>query len=336
MRIEKRGKNSWRVRQTENGVTYRVTVDYKPTSVQASALIAAERERVRAGIEDGTFSAAAQKHIDRMDGMRSPSTVREYTRMKKYLETNYGWFTALPVRDIAQGDVDKVIKGYASGGRSAKSIRNLHGFLSVVLNESARLTLHSVLPDRQKVEPYIPTDEEVKAVCTALRGSKYELPTMLAAFGLRRSEILPLTAADVDDQNRIHVNKATVRDKTGSWITKDFGKTPASRRTVEIPQYVADLLRAQGKAYEGYPDRLTKHLRLVQRQLGIREFGIHRLRHYYASTAISQNVPLVYIQRAGGWSTPTVLQNIYSHAMRDKRHEMDMITVNHLTGIVTG
>lgn len=45
------------------------------------------------------------------------------------------------------------------------------------------------LPQKEKLSPYIPTKEEVHAIFEEIKCSKYEIPIMLAAMGLRRSEM---------------------------------------------------------------------------------------------------------------------------------------------------
>jgi integrase len=47
--------------------------------------------------------------------------------------------------------------------------------------------------------------------------------------------------------------------------------------------------------------------------VGLDEFTLHDLRHYYASGLIAAGCDVVTVQHALGHSSPTITLNIYSH-----------------------
>ena len=101
---------------------------------------------------------------------------------------------------------------------SPKSVSNHHGFISAVLNVfSPNLKLNTTLPQKSKNEPYIPSDDDVKRILEYASGSKYEIPIVLACYGLRRSEICALTPEDLDG-DVVTINKALVQDENKEWI----------------------------------------------------------------------------------------------------------------------
>ena len=60
-----------------------------------------------------------------------------------------------------------------------------------------------------------------------------------------------------------------------------------------------------------------------QQTLGIEpHYTFHSLRHFFASYLHAQNIPDAYVLRAGGWSTPHVMQKVYRHALDDIHLEM--------------
>jgi integrase len=344
--IEKLKSGRFRIRKMLKGRYYSLIVDKKPSARQAERMIEdyIASHVPDSAVEDITFAKAASRYIESVEGVLSQSTIKEYVRLSNYIESHYGAFSRLSVRIITKVDVQAVISDYASGKdeaarqritkRSAKTVTNLHGFIAAVLSVYRPDENFSVrLPARQKKEPYIPSDGEVKAVVEALRGSEYEVPVMLCAMGLRRSEVCALTAEDLEGTT-LHIHKALVQDKDRKWVIKDHGKTPASTRDIEIPQYVADLIRERGYVYRGYPGRISQALGEVQAKLGIPHFSAHKLRHYYASAAIALSVPIPYVERAGGWSKGSpILRSIYIHAQEDKQKEIDRITVDHMGDI---
>lgn len=346
MPIRQLKSGNWNIRKMVNGKSYSVTVEHKPTEKEADRLIMkkiAEDDCKKTG-PSSSFSDSAAAYIASVEGSLSPSTIKEYARLLNTLERLYGRFCSLRTADITSQEVQRLVSDYARGKdakahqkishRSAKTVSNMYGFIRSVLKFSdPSVVLHVAVPDRQLSEPYIPTDEEVMAVCDALRGSKYEAAVILAALGLRRSEICALELSDVSDTS-VRIHQAKVQDKDGKWVIKDHGKTVSSTREIEIPEYLSALIRSQGYVYNGFPGHITARLHAIQDKLGIPRFSVHRLRHFYASSAMSLGVPLSYIQRAGGWARgSTTLQRIYVHSQKDKQKEMDRITMNQIASL---
>jgi integrase len=84
----------------------------------------------------------------------------------------------------------------------------------------------------------------VAAARTDPRGTLYITALMV---GLRRGELLALTWKDVDVQNRtLHVRQSIRRVKGGLEVSET--KTSRSRRTVRMPEIVAEVLLAHQEA----------------------------------------------------------------------------------------
>ena len=68
---------------------------------------------------------------------------------------------------------------------------------------------------------YIPSDEDVKQLIGAAKGTEMELPILLAAFGpMRRGEIAALTIDNIHG-NTVHVCVNMVRTENhNEWIVK--------------------------------------------------------------------------------------------------------------------
>ena len=345
MAIRQLKSGNWNIRKMVDGRSYSITIDHKPTDREAERLIM--RQIAEAGDRRPTgtssFDTDAGAYISSVEGSLSESTIREYVRLHAYLQKHFARFCGLRIGDIGSQDVQKIVSEYSRGKddnarrnithRSAKSVSNMYGFIrSVMRSVLPDLALHVTLPDLQKVEPYIPTDDEVRAVCEALRGSRYEAAIILASLGCRRSEICALELSDVSDTS-VRIHQAKVQDKEGRWVIKDHGKTATSTREIEIPEYLSELIRSQGFVYRGAPGQITVRLHSVQDRLGIPRFSVHKLRHFYASSAITLGVPLPFVQRSGGWATPATLQRIYVHAQKDKQREMDLVTMNQIASL---
>lgn len=320
---------SLRLRKMYKGVTYTIIFDQKPTEKEVTQALAAEMDKAQVKKEQMTFRTAAKSYIDLKRNILSPSTIREYTRNIDRLSDE---FTRKKISDITALDVQKEINNL-SKDKKPKTVRNYHGFISAVLATFCPNTIiHTTLPQKLKNEPYIPTDEDVKRIIAEVKGTMFEIPIMLACFGMRRSEICALTLDDIDG-NTVKINKAMVMNSDKKWIIKTT-KTTDSTREILIPDDLVALIKEQGYIYEGHPNSISKRMNNLQDKLNIPRFSLHKLRHYYASTAHAQGVPTKYIMDAGGWKSETVLNNIYSHALKDKKMEMQQKTVNHMQGIL--
>ena len=248
--------------------------------------------------------------IDSKRNIISPSTIRGYKAILRQMPAS---FLEKNVHDITSLDVQKEIDRY-SKDHSPKTVRNYHGFISPVLSVFCpNLKLTTTLPQKIKKEPYIPSAEDIKQILEYAKGSKFEIPIMLACYGMRRSEICALTLEDING-DIVSITKDMVQDENGDWVIK-ITKTTAGTRELAIPQEIADKILAQGYVYKGHPNSITCYLEKVQKKLGMPLFSLHKLRHYFASEMSALGVPEADILHLGGWETDHIMKSVYRHSM---------------------
>ena len=326
MKIEKLPSGSYRIRKMYKGKTYSVVTDYKPTQKEAIQLLSAEMDKMLPGNAHMTFKTAAEKYVDTKSNVLSPSTIRGYLSILRNLPDT---FTSLFLSDIDNIVVQKTVNLY-SVSHSPKSTRNAYGFITTVLSMYCpNIKVMTTLPQNIKETPYIPTDDDVKRILEYASGTRYEIPLILATFGLRRSEICALTIDDIHG-NTLTINKAMVQSADKEWIIKTT-KTEAGVREIYLPDRVIDLIQKQGYIYKGYPNNIVVYLHRVQDALGIPRFSLHKLRHYYASMAHALGIPDAYIMASGGWKSDGTLKSIYRHALDDRKAEMQRQTANYIS-----
>lgn len=330
MKIEKLPSGSYRIRKMYKGQAYTVITDYKPTQKEALKLMADELDRVKT---DGrsqkhvTFQEAATGYIEVKRNVLSPSTIAGYERVSKAFSD---WFRKLLVSDISILDVQKEVNDY-SVGRSPKTVRNAHCFISAVLSMyRPEISLRTSLPQKVKSETYVPTNDEVKKVVEHAKGTEYEIAILLAALGLRRSDICALKADDLQG-NTLRINKALVENSEHGFTEKGT-KTTDSAREIYLPDELAELIRERGYIYKGYPGNILKFLHRAQDALGIPRFKLHALRHYYASTAHAIGIPDSYIMQSGGWQSDNVLKSVYRHALDEEKERMQKQAAEYIAG----
>ena len=318
MTIEPLKSGSYRIRQMYNGKLYLITLPYRPSKREAIDLMSEKLKEADALI-NGSFGAAAKDYVEIKKNVLSVRTVREYMLYIHQLPT---WFINLNMGKLSQADIQKVVNELAVN-HSPKTVRNYHGFISAVLGVyKPTLKVSTTLPQRVVVEPYIPSDLEVKKILEYTKDNNpfYFVALNLATMGLRRSEICALTVEDLDKDNMLHINKALVQNVNKEWVIKST-KTEKSSRVIPLRPDLANLIREQGYVYKGYPNSISDYLMSVQTKLGLPKFSMHKLRHFFCSQLLSQNVPMKDIMYLGGWSTDSTIKQVYGHAMKTKTDE---------------
>lgn len=306
MNIEKLPSGSYRIRVTERGKKYAITVPYKPSKKEAFELI---ERKIMNDRGDITLEEAYKKYIDAKSNVLSPSTLRGYASIYRNMPA---WILETNIGDIDDYTMQRVVNEYARD-HSPKSTSNLYSLiLTVIRLFNPRASIYATLPQKPRIEPHTPTLEDIKALLDHAYGSAYYVPLYLASLSLRVSEICALTIDDLVDDT-LTINKALVRAETG-YVLKPTPKTDASNRTITIPHDLAEYIRAQGYVYKGYPQNIDKYLRRTLPKLGIEFFSAHKMRHFFASYCHDLGMSEALIKKCGGWSSD-VFKRVYTHAM---------------------
>ncbi len=269
------------------------------------------------------LSEALEEYIRVRRPVLSPSTIRGYVNLSSRLVALYPIFFSLNVYRVATEDVQVFVNEYTVG-RSPKSVRNAYGLITACIHHfNSSTTIRCVLPQRVKPKLYIPTDEDIRRLMYHIKGTELEIPVLLAAFGcMRRSEIAALTLSDIDEDGVAHVCKAIVKDDEEEWTQKTT-KTVSSDRYVLLPEFLVKKIRKKGYITSYNADTITHRFGRVLDKTSIPHFRFHDLRHYSASIMHALGVPDAYIMQRGGWSTDTVLKDVYRHALDDKQRRMN-------------
>lgn len=320
MKIEKLPSGSYRIRLQENGKRYSLTVPYKPNERQAYELMRDKISNPTGQYDLMTFKEAADKYIKSKGNILSPSTIRGYQAVRKWIPDS---FNKLELRNITQVDVQSIINNL-SATKSPKSIRNLHGFISAVLGTfMPSLILSTTLPQKVRKTAYIPTTEDVRRLLEHCHDTEYYVPLYLATLGLRRGEICALTLADLNG-NKLTINKDMVQDVSHNYVIKENPKTDSSNREIILPPALVERIQEQGYVYKYNPNAIDNYLRRNLPKLGIPVFSMHKLRHFFASYAHEQGFSDATIQSLGGWSTDHIMKEVYRHAMEQEKQKQEV------------
>ena len=199
-------------------------------------------------------------------------------------------------------------------------------------------------PKKNSFQPVFLSAEEMQKMFEALRGTKLELPVLVAAFyGFRRGEVLGLKWDAIDfERGTISVIRTVTTitlDGKQTEIEQQSAKTKSSLRTLPLigsfREYFLQVKEAQelnkqvcgncyNYEYDGFVfvdelgermrvDYLTNAFPKFLESHGLRRMRFHDLRHSCASLLLANGVPLKHIQEWLGHSDFTTTANIYAH-----------------------
>ncbi|GAA1243354.1 tyrosine-type recombinase/integrase [Prauserella halophila] len=205
------------------------------------------------------------------------------------------------------------------------------------------------LPSVEREDRFVPSAEQVHAVAAELPSHYRAIAYVAAGCGLRPSEVFGLELGHVDFLRReVQIDQQLKRTKDrGIHVSKL--KTQTSRRTVELPAVVSEVLAQHIETHlpepvelDDWRDRRKPERRAARllfasstgrplyrglwssawkgavRRSGLPTgFGLHGLRHYFATLLIHSGASVKTVQLALGHSTPTVTLNTYLHEWPD-------------------
>jgi integrase len=345
LKPEKRG-NSWRIKVYVGNKKYRsVTGATRAEAIQKAeklqSELLAEREKPKSDnpYDDLTVAEAMERYVEAKKNALSPKTYREYTQTRK---NSLKLLHDIKIGELTQEQV-QIAVGEAAVDHEPKTVRNMHGLLSSALRMfRPDFTLHTKLPQKKKPDIVIPTEADVVALLTEVRGTDIDAPVHLAALcGMRMSEILGLRWEKIDfEKKTICVCAAKVRDIDNNIVLKGT-KSTAGERTIKMLPAVETALR---RAREAVPDsefvtdlksnniydRYQKALKAVCDK----HYTFHELRHYAASVMIMLGIPVKYIADYLGHETEDMVNRVYGHIMADKKDEMFDRLASYYNGIL--
>ena len=261
-----------------------------------------------------SFYNASGKYIEASENILAPYTLRSYKTIRKMLREKYNGFTRRQLRDITKADLQGLYGSMIADGRKPKTIKNYHSFICSVFTFNDITVPKVKLPEVRQRDMYIPDEEELARLLSAVSGTRLELPVLLGMRGLRRGEICAAKASDLCG-NVLHIQRSmTLKNNV---YVETIPKTKSSDRLIPLPAELADRIREQGCVTDMTPHQLTKSFRnLVRRKrLGFAPFRFHDLRHAFVSIAHANNIPDAYIMSMGGWSTNYTMQHVYRHSL---------------------
>lgn len=259
-----------------------------------------------------SLGKATSDYINSKRTVISQSTIRSYRTMQRRLDQNCK-IMGKSIDMITRMDIQLLVNELASD-HSPKTVRNYYGLLSAVFNSNGYTIPKCTLPQKVRPTYNIPDEDTIRTLFEGVKGTRWEVPILLAACGpMRRGEIVGARLDDLDG-DVLHVHRCVVISPNGE-VTKEYPKNFTSDRNILLPHDVAEKIRAQGYIYKGSLNNISKQFPKILDELGIERFRFHDLRHAFVSIAHAAGLPDAYIQQRGGWSTPYTMNAVYKHTL---------------------
>ena len=195
----------------------------------------------------------------------------------------------------------------------------------------------------QEKEAY--TAEELREIMGALDGEPLKwrcFVHLLIDTGVRRGEALGLQWQDIDFEGKTALIKRNLCYTPEKGVYLDTPKNGKSRRvylgddTLKLLQQLrgervpgAEFVFTQEDSTEPMnPTSPTHYFRQFGKKYGIKGFHPHKLRHTFASVAITAGADVVSVSEALGHSDTAVTLRMYTHANLESRHRASQIFWN--------
>lgn len=304
----------------------------------------------------GTIGQVVAAWLDLAEGDLSPTTLRRYRQIAAdFVVPRWG---DVKLSDLRVPDLDAWYLALTRGEgarkpMSSRSVRQVHAVLRRALGQAVKWGYLPGNPVRDASLPRLPDDEvdppsmsEVRAVMARILEQKppdlrmYALVVLIAATGLRRSEVCGLRWRDVDlTAGEIRVRRVLVQVERE--VHEKAPKTRSSKRPISIDAPVVQLLAdhrtdmeataaAGGKALASTawvfsrsldgsepmkPDGVSQSWRRYADSVGV-VARLHDLRHAHATELIAAGVDIRTVAARLGHAQTSTTLNIYSHAMK--------------------
>ncbi|MCI9469429.1 MAG: site-specific integrase [Oscillospiraceae bacterium] len=219
-------------------------------------------------------------------------------------------------------------------GLSAKSVRNIHCFISHAMNRAIDEKLISenpasrcILPKKEQKEiEILPLTDLQKFFEEAKKSGVFELYFTELATGLRRGELLGLKWTDIDfNANSIYIQRQITR--IDGEVKESPLKTKNAYRQIIVPTEIGEILKQKKERENGFseyvfssptggpisPDSVLKMLHRVLKRAGLEKVRFHALRHTFATLALQNGVDVKTLSGLLGHYSAGFTLDTYGH-----------------------
>ncbi len=278
----------------------------------------------------------------------SEKTIYSYRwTFEKYINPVFG---DTHLSAVTSAQINAFLLDYQATGAAHASVIRMYAILSsffkcafmdesIEVNPMDRVRRPLARKDELKKEgPEAYTEQEVAYILDCLKGEPLKWQAyiyLLAQTGVRRGEGLAIRWEDVNFKKMEVTISGTLGYTPEKGIYRDTPKSGKSRIVDLTPETAALLRRLRREQAETavsewvftqdnsplpmHPDSPNRFMREFGKRHGIENFHPHKLRHSFASVAITNGADIVSVSEILGHADTAITLRTYSHASAESR-----------------
>lgn len=252
-----------------------------------------------------------------------------------------------PLADLAALDIQGLYAALLAKGLKTGSVLNTHLVLTNALKQAVRWGVIAANPAdgaqpprAKRSEPVVVDEDLSRRILAAAEGDRLECVIAFAlATGMRRGEILGLSWHDIaKDGSSLQVRRS-LQLLRGGEIRAEDPKTPRSRRSVLLPQFLAPYLKRhrqdqarrnaalgdgwvqsdvvvdRGDGQRWNPGSFGTAWVLFLKHAGLPRVRFHDLRHAHATALLGAGIHPKIVSERLGHSSVGITLDTYSHVL---------------------
>jgi integrase len=315
---------------------------YSKTQKEVREWLREQREAVAKGSYTNGKDMPLEAFLDQYMTSQTPSlrtkTVDGYlTLIRKHINPALGKVKLSQLRaDQVQEFYNNELETYSN-----RTVQYIHSVLHKALDQAVKFGLVArnvcdlVDPPKVKREPLtIWTSAQAREFLEFVKGTRYYPMICLAYIGLRKGEILGLYPSNFDIINGTITVNHSLQFLPKKGIIIDEPKTSAGIRTIKLPDFVYEALKAHpiddnqmfmfvtssGTPFN--PRNFSTSFDLLVKKSGLPKVRFHDLRHFAISFMINElHIPPSVVQSIVGHASPLLTLSVYTHTNTEQQHE---------------
>lgn len=299
----------WGAQLTVNGERFYVDGDTEEDYYAKARAVKAGLIEIKKAPAKAILGDAVNVYLRDHKNVISASTYNNYL---SYRRTRFAKYMGMDINKIPW---QRMINE-ESAKCAPKTVINAWSLVSLTLDYIGYQKPKIKLPKKRKSQRKWLDYQQIEVFTKALHGKPYELGALLALHGLRRSELLHLTAEDIDTESGlIHVRGASVIGEGNKLVDKEDNKNLTSTRIVHIviPRLNELAKGKRGRLVTTNPTTLYGSINGLCKRNKLPEVGVHGLRHSFISLCFHLKWDMQTVMREGGYSNPQIVNEIYRH-----------------------
>ena len=298
--------------------------------------------RKQLDVTEMTLREGCTAYIELKRNILSESTLHRY---EQYRDDAFQDIMDLPMKKIT-GDVLEVAVSREANRKprrsknetmAPKTLKNEYGFIREILSKYTP-EIHRKHIELKKVPRSFPPLIPPEAIILAVKGKEIELAVLFAMWlSMTVSEIRGLTKSNSIDGDYLTIREVVITvDKKD--IRKRIAKEETRNRRFLIPPYIRNLIDNLPADQDALVDMsrstIYEKWKKALQDAGLPHVCFHELRHECASIMAMLRIPTKTACEIGGWSTPNVMQNVYTQVFDADREEANQKMNNYFESLL--